>query len=537
MPGRRARDGPAERGARVPPALVRAPWSLAGGLLFLFLRRRGHADGRPSSASLLFGLTPPMARVVETPFFLEPVGILLVISLLLAIESGAGWGTLALLATLATLAKDGVIVLSLVPALVLVAAGGAGRAVALWRPALAAALPAALLTPALRWWWTPHIPVVAAPWDLELVRAAVSHAAPRVGARPRWPHWSGGLIPLAACWGASTAAGRAHLRRYGISLGTPSRDGLPGLAQGPEPRAGAALRGELRSAPDLFRAPDAPARPGRARPAGPGVSAAPSAALASSRRGAPSVGTRRWPPWSRSSPTFALVDRYRRIDLQGSRDGPLVLAVCRETWRTAARLAAGDEVVLDPADAALRLGRIRPRAARAHALVPARRLGGARPLRHQRSRHARGGGGSPAPRAGAGGLELRLRMMSPIPETLALSRERPAAGVVARRRHRARAGVPGARAPPVPRRQRRDGRLPGTARRRAPPRDPVCGNIGAEMTRRWRSSMAAILSALAVAAADPPIPSASVLISRYGSCAPATGSTCRRGPTASPRTA
>jgi hypothetical protein len=45
---------------------------------------------------------------------------------------------------------------------------------------------------------------------------------------------------------------------------------------------------------------------------------------------------------------FVLVDRYRRVDLQGSRDGPLVLAVCRETWRMAARLAGGDEVVFDP---------------------------------------------------------------------------------------------------------------------------------------------------------------------------------------------
>jgi hypothetical protein len=43
-----------------------------------------------------------------------------------------------------------------------------------------------------------------------------------------------------------------------------------------------------------------------------------------------------------------LVDRYRRVDLQGSRDGPLVLAVCRETWRMATRVAGGEEVAFDP---------------------------------------------------------------------------------------------------------------------------------------------------------------------------------------------
>src|SRR5258706_325385 len=42
---------------------------------------------------------------------------------------------------------------------------------------------------------------------------------------------------------------------------------------------------------------------------------------------------------------FVLVDRYRRVDLQASRDGPLVLAVCRETWRMATRLAGGEDVV------------------------------------------------------------------------------------------------------------------------------------------------------------------------------------------------
>jgi hypothetical protein len=43
------------------------------------------------------------------------------------------------------------------------------------------------------------------------------------------------------------------------------------------------------------------------------------------------------------------VDRYRRLDLRGPRDGPYVLALGRESWRAARRLERGEAVVLDPA--------------------------------------------------------------------------------------------------------------------------------------------------------------------------------------------
>src|SRR6185436_9290168 len=39
--------------------------------------------------------------------------------------------------------------------------------------------------------------------------------------------------------------------------------------------------------------------------------------------------------------------RYRRVDLRGTRDGPLVLALCRESLQAAQRLDRGREVVLD----------------------------------------------------------------------------------------------------------------------------------------------------------------------------------------------
>jgi hypothetical protein len=383
----------------------------AGGLLFLFLRRRGATDGAALLGVVLFGLTPPMARVVETPFFLEPAGILLVLSLLLAIEWGAGWATLALLAALLTLAKDGVIALTLVPA-VLVARWPAGRRDALL-PALALALPGALLTPALRWWWTPQIPVIAARWNLDLVRAALATL------REVWPTTAlsalvGGLVPLALL-GALRPQGRAYLKRYGVSLAllgamaflawlkVPSREPVPLFGDNFE-------RLLIYAVPLLLPL-----------------------ALAALDRLWPSLGPPPAPHASRSQilPAaaalavvvlpFVLVDRYRRVDLQGSRDGPLVLAVCRETWRMAARLVGGDEVVFDPQSPRFTWSDSEPGSVSRLRWF----------LREGWGDRAHYGTGEVVMHAPAAtvllpvlvpsDLEVRLRMMSPLPVTLALS--------------------------------------------------------------------------------------------------------------------
>jgi hypothetical protein len=42
------------------------------------------------------------------------------------------------------------------------------------------------------------------------------------------------------------------------------------------------------------------------------------------------------------------VDRYRRLPLHEPRDGPLLMAFCRESLRTARRIERGEEVRLDP---------------------------------------------------------------------------------------------------------------------------------------------------------------------------------------------
>lgn len=44
------------------------------------------------------------------------------------------------------------------------------------------------------------------------------------------------------------------------------------------------------------------------------------------------------------------LDRYARLDLGVSRDGPYVLGFTRETLRTARKLDRGDTVILDPAE-------------------------------------------------------------------------------------------------------------------------------------------------------------------------------------------
>jgi hypothetical protein len=308
-----------------------------GGGLFLFLRRRGAKEWAALLGVALFGLSPPVARVVETPFFLEPVGMLLFLSLLLAIEAGAGWGTLALLAALLTLAKDGVIVLTLVPALLVARWPRRREAIV---SALALVVPGALLTPALRAWWTPQIPVIAAPWDMAVVRAALA-VLRQNGVATAVAALAGGLVPLALV-GALRAKSRAHLRRYALSLAllmamaflawlkVPSREPVPLFGDNFE-------RLLVYSLPLLLPL-----------------------VLAALDRLWPALGP---PPVTRPARRqlvpavlalavivlpFVLLDRYRRVDLQGSRDGPLVLAVCRESWRMATRLASGEEVVFDP---------------------------------------------------------------------------------------------------------------------------------------------------------------------------------------------
>jgi hypothetical protein len=59
-------------------------------------------------------------------------------------------------------------------------------------------------------------------------------------------------------------------------------------------------------------------------------------------------------------PLIAL-DRYRRVDLRGPRDGPLLLAVCRQSLAFARRLEAGRTVAYDTRARRFRPGKDLPR--------------------------------------------------------------------------------------------------------------------------------------------------------------------------------
>jgi hypothetical protein len=118
---------------------------------------------------------------------------------------------------------------------------------------------------------------------------------------------------------------------------------------------------------------------------------------------------------------LALVDRYRRVDLQASRDGPLVLALCRETWRMATRLAGGDEVVLDPESSRFTWSD-------AEGAPPTRMRWFLREGWGDRAHYGTGEVVMHAPAATVllpvlvpADLEVRLRMMSPSPMALALA--------------------------------------------------------------------------------------------------------------------
>ena len=312
--------------------------TLAGGLLFLFLCRLGHAPWAALVGVLAFTLSPPVGQAIRNRFLAEPLGIALVVGFLLALEADAGLAVLCLLATLAALCKEGLLAI-LLPLVFFVYRERRGS----WRALQAMAIvsvPAVVVAAGLPAWWTPHLTAPLPrlePW-------------PAVAAAARaWREWwapllLAGLTPLAVI-GALRAPARPLLRRYGYLLvvtfaapfaaATYTGDGGPGhFFTADVPRlllyavpvlVALALVAVDRFWPHLGPAPAA-ARASRAWRTVAGL-------LALAAAVAP----------------FFLVDRYRRLDLRGARDGPYVLAFARESLRTAGRLERGQAVSFDAA--------------------------------------------------------------------------------------------------------------------------------------------------------------------------------------------
>jgi hypothetical protein len=310
--------------------------TLAGALLFYFLRALGHATVPALAAVVVFGVSPPVVECVRSVFVTEPFTVALEIGFLLAVQTGTSVPLLSLLLTLLASSKE--IWVLLLP-LVYLAARGSARARAL--ATLAAGLPPLAVAVALRRWWIPHIVTPHPHIGTPALAAALREL------RTTWPEtWPGlvlyGVTPLAVA-GLLHPEGRAYARRYGAlalaltavaltaSVNIPSRTFRPLFGANTTrlmlfvlplllPLALFALDRLYRS----WRRPPppAPARPRLAAVAAVGVAAC-------------------------VAFPFVALDRYRRVPLHERRYGPLVLAVCRETLRTARRLEAGRRVTFD----------------------------------------------------------------------------------------------------------------------------------------------------------------------------------------------
>jgi hypothetical protein len=324
----------------------------ACGLLYLFLRRVGHGEWPTVLAVGAFAVSPAVAEVVRYPFLVEPVTVALEIAFLLALASSGGVAWLALLATLGALSKE--LSLMLVPLVFFARLPEHGFRRALSATALVAA-PAVAATLILRLYWAPHIEGPT----LNLGAQTLAVVAARLA--DSWKETVlgsllAGLTPVALV-GALTPAARPFLRRYGYLLVVTLA--LPLVAWinigGPRPMAffgPNTLRLLLFALPGLLslalfalhavfphhRVPDAPPAPS---PRSERIVAGLVCACL----------------------VFLLLglDRYRRIDLRGFRDGPLVLALSRESLRTARRLDNGREVEWDPETRRFEWGSSNPR--------------------------------------------------------------------------------------------------------------------------------------------------------------------------------
>jgi len=301
----------------------------AGGVLFLYLRALGHGIPAAILGASLFTLLPPVAECLRYVFLAEPLAVLLEVALLLALQSGAGLGPLCLIAVLGTLAKEFFVLL--VPVALVVGPRSvlprARKAAVLFAAALGTAL-------ALRWWWTPHLPAplpAASPATFLLALHRFHDS---------FPEW----------WRSTLLAGVAPLAVLGALRGAAA----PARSVAVYVVALAVIPPFLN--PVTFFPSDVPRLLIYALPVA--IPLAVCAVMAPASR-APR------PDWPRRRKVgavaavlavaaalapLAIVDRYRRADLTGPRDGPYVLVVCRETLRTARRLARGEEVALDPSE-------------------------------------------------------------------------------------------------------------------------------------------------------------------------------------------
>jgi hypothetical protein len=316
--------------------LTLAGLSIAGALAFLFLRTLGHGTVSSLLGAAALAASGPVGEVIGYPFLVEPVALVLEIAFLLALEAGAGAGLLALVSIVAACNKE--LQVLLLPLVFLARRDRDGARVAFGKM-LAASAGAIGATVLLRWAWAPvaSLPALPESWG-GILRGLWAYRAETLEGL-----LLSGLLPLAIA-GACLARARPYLRRYGyllaVTLGFPFVAWMNVGETRPLALFGrntdrllvfavpALLPLALHALEALFRRPVEPS-PAPRPPA----------------RWAEAVG------WALAAAILlalpVCLDRYRRADLRGSRDGPLVLAFCRETLRAAGRVERGDEVSFD----------------------------------------------------------------------------------------------------------------------------------------------------------------------------------------------
>jgi hypothetical protein len=304
---------------------------IAGGvLLHVYLRRLGNGVLASLAAVVVFGASGPVGEVVRYQFLVEPLTFVLELAFLLALQAGAGTFSLALVALLGTLSKE--FFLLLLPLVYLVRRGRDGDRRALTQ-ALLVSIPCLLSTWLLRAYWTPHIATPLPSPATSTLHVALTRFA------ETYAHWGPatllhGLTPLAMLGAWRVRARPLVLPAVYLVLATLVSPFLNPVAFFATDIRRLLLYALPALLPLAVAAID-PLLPGRQAPS-------PPAAWPARRERASAVGV-----LVLLVLPLLVVDRYRRLDMQGSRDALRVLAVCRETLRTARELEQGGSFVFD----------------------------------------------------------------------------------------------------------------------------------------------------------------------------------------------
>ena len=330
---------PALIGALAPPRLVvpafdwaaQAALALSCGLLLIYLRKLGATFRASLLAVIAMMATPSVRAVFENPFLVEPFALALLLLALISIERGVSWA-IALSLLLLSLSKE--IWLALLPLVFLKHLPEGVKAASAWTARVAA--PAAWFGLAMRFLWGPQPEGPRAPADYLGAVASILAGIPVFA----FDLLLGGLA-VAAILALTRPDAREYLKQHALTL-------LPLLAL---PLFAAAYTGEG-AATSFFRA-DVPRLL---------IYVLPFAAALAVRLDPAHAGTPR-PSRAGKLPRPVVVvcvivlalapfllDRYSRVDLSTSRDGPYVLGFVRETLKTARKLDRGETVAFDPAD-------------------------------------------------------------------------------------------------------------------------------------------------------------------------------------------